>query len=51
MKQKIALKTKTNLRKQINGKFNNICSADGNKYKNITVEPLFKAIKRPEAEI
>jgi hypothetical protein len=31
MKQKIALKDKKNLRKQINGKFNNIGSADENK--------------------
>jgi hypothetical protein len=31
MKQKIALKDKKNLRKQINGKLNNIRSADENK--------------------
>jgi hypothetical protein len=31
MKQKIALKDKKNRRKQINGKFNYIGSADGNK--------------------
>jgi hypothetical protein len=31
MKQKIALKDKKYLRKQINGKFNNIDSADENK--------------------
>jgi hypothetical protein len=43
MKHKIALKR---LRKQINGKFNNIGGADGNKYKNITVEPLFKDYKK-----
>jgi hypothetical protein len=31
MKQNIALKDKTKLRKQINGKFNNVLSADENK--------------------
>jgi hypothetical protein len=31
MKKKIALKDKKELRKQINGKFNNIGSADENK--------------------
>jgi hypothetical protein len=31
MKQKIALKDKKELRKEINGKFNNIGSADENK--------------------
>jgi hypothetical protein len=31
MKQKMALKDKKKLRKQINGKFNNIGSADENK--------------------
>jgi hypothetical protein len=31
MKQKIALKDKKELRKQINGKFNNVGSADENK--------------------
>jgi hypothetical protein len=37
MRQKIALKgQKITLEKQINGKFNNIDSADENKYKNIT---------------
>jgi hypothetical protein len=34
-----------NLRTQINGKFNDINSADENK-KNITVEPLFKNYKK-----
>jgi hypothetical protein len=51
MKQKIALKDKKKLRKQMSGKFNNIGSADENKYKNITVEPLFKDYKRQDAEI
>jgi hypothetical protein len=36
MKQKMAMKKK--LRKRINGKFNNIDSADENKYTNITAE-------------
>jgi hypothetical protein len=31
MKQKIALKDEKKLRKQINGKFNNVGSADANK--------------------
>jgi hypothetical protein len=35
MKQKIAIKDKK-LRKEINGKCNNMGSADENKYKNIT---------------
>jgi hypothetical protein len=35
MKQTIALKD-TKLRKEINGKFNNISSADKNKYKSMT---------------
>jgi hypothetical protein len=39
MKQKIALKTKRKLRKQMNGKFNNVGNAGENE---ITVEPLFK---------
>jgi hypothetical protein len=30
------------LRTQINGKYNNISSADKNKQQNITLEPLFK---------
>jgi hypothetical protein len=34
----MALKDKKKLRKQINGKFNNIGSADENKWKNITAE-------------
>jgi hypothetical protein len=41
----LALKDKKKLKK-INGKFSNICSADGNKHKNITVEPLFKKYKK-----
>jgi hypothetical protein len=43
VKQKGALKK---LRAQIIGKFNDISSADENKYKNITVEPLFKNFKK-----
>jgi hypothetical protein len=35
IKQKVALKYKRKLRKQINGKFNNTGSADENKYKSI----------------
>jgi hypothetical protein len=48
MKQKIALKdkTKNKIRKQISGKFHNIGSADENKYKNNTAEPLFKNYKK-----
>jgi hypothetical protein len=30
------------VRKQMNGKFSNMGSADENKYKNMTVQPLFK---------
>jgi hypothetical protein len=45
MKQKIALKDKK-LRKQINGKFNNIGSVDENKLENITVELLFNIYKK-----
>jgi hypothetical protein len=44
VKQKIALNDKK-LRAQINGKFNYIGSAYGNK-KYITVEPLFKNYKK-----
>jgi hypothetical protein len=39
MKQKIALKDKRN--QKTNGKFNNIDSANENKYKNITAEIFF----------
>jgi hypothetical protein len=46
MKQKVALKYKK-LRTQINGKFNDINSADKNKEtQNITVGPLFKNYKK-----
>jgi hypothetical protein len=45
VKQKIALEDKM-FRTQINGKFNDICTADENKYKYITVEPLFKNYKK-----
>jgi hypothetical protein len=33
VKQKVALKTKRELRTQVNGKFNDMNSADENKYK------------------
>jgi hypothetical protein len=46
VKHKIAIKDKKKLRTQINGKSNDISSAGGNKYKNITVGPLFKNYKR-----
>jgi hypothetical protein len=46
MKQKIAQKDKKKLRKQRSGKFNNIGSADENKYKNFTVELMFKKYKK-----
>jgi hypothetical protein len=43
VKQKVAIKDKKKkLRPQINGKYNDINNADENKYKKITVEPLFK---------
>jgi hypothetical protein len=45
VKLKVALKDNKNL-EQIDGKFNDISSADENKYKNITVEPLFKNYKK-----
>jgi hypothetical protein len=35
MKQQRALRDKKNLSKQVNGKFNNIGSADENKYKKL----------------
>jgi hypothetical protein len=38
VKEKVALKDIRNLRAQINGKFNDISSADARR-KNITVEP------------
>jgi hypothetical protein len=41
VKQKVALKEKKKPRTQINGKFNDISSADENK-KKMTVGPLFK---------
>jgi hypothetical protein len=44
-KQKVALKGKK-LRTQVNGNFDNMNSADENKYKNISVEPLFKNYKK-----
>jgi hypothetical protein len=34
------------IRTQKNGKFNDIGSTDGNKQKNIAVEPLFKNYKK-----
>jgi hypothetical protein len=45
VKQKAVLRDKK-LRTQINGKCNDKISADENKEQNITVEPLFKTIKR-----
>jgi hypothetical protein len=44
VKQKVILKEK--LITQIDGKFNDISSADLNKYKNISVEHLFKSYKQ-----
>jgi pterin-4a-carbinolamine dehydratase len=38
--------TRKKLRTQINGKFNDISSADENKQQNITAEPLFKNYKK-----
>jgi hypothetical protein len=43
MEKKVALKDKK-LRKQINGEFSNIGSAD--EKKNITIEPSFKNYKK-----
>jgi hypothetical protein len=45
MKQKVALKDKQ-IRTEVNGKSDDISSADKNKYKNITVEPLFNNYKK-----
>jgi hypothetical protein len=46
VKQNVDLKDQKEKREklitQINGKFNDVSSPDQNKYKNITVEPLFK---------
>jgi hypothetical protein len=41
VKQQLVVKDKK-LRSQINGKFNDMSSADESIYQNITVEPLFK---------
>jgi hypothetical protein len=46
VKQKVALKDKKKPITQVNGKYNDISSADGNKLTEITVEPLFKNYKR-----
>jgi hypothetical protein len=46
VKRKVALKDKEKHRTQINVKCNDINSADENKYKNITVDPLFKNYKK-----
>jgi hypothetical protein len=43
VKQKIALKDN---KTQINGKCNDVGSADENKLKNITVDPLFKCYRK-----
>jgi hypothetical protein len=42
VKQKVAQKEENPLRTQINGKLNDISSADEYKYQNVTVETLFK---------
>jgi hypothetical protein len=51
VKQKVALKHKKRLRTQINGKFNEISSADENKQQNRIVEPLFKTYKKDDTFI
>jgi hypothetical protein len=45
VKQEVARKNEKKLRKEINGKFNDISIAE-EIHKNITVEPLFKIYKK-----
>jgi hypothetical protein len=47
VKRKVTVKDhKKRFKTQINGKLNDISSADENKYQNITVQPLFKYYKK-----
>jgi hypothetical protein len=46
VKQKVALKDKKKLGTKTSKKFNDVSSADGNKYKIITVDPSFNNSKQ-----